>query len=205
MGMVDGVHADTADARPAVALGLVLVVGAAGLHDRLVNTATTGNDTDHGAAVRLDDLLGSGRKLDAGDTLVVVVADNGGKVARGAGKGTAVTQALLNVAHNGTFGHNTQRHHVADGQVGLTPAEHKLPSVHALGGDEGLRVPLEVVRVTELDLGEGSTTAWVVDDLADDTADVAVALGKVQAAQLGGSLAVGGVGLEDSSLSFTLR
>ena len=41
------VHGNTTDARPAVALRLVLVVGTASLEDGLVDTATAGNDSDH--------------------------------------------------------------------------------------------------------------------------------------------------------------
>lgn len=47
----------------------------------------------------------------------------------------------------------------------------------------------------EGDLGERSTTARVVDDVLHDTLEVAVALGVVQRAQLGSTLAVEGVRL----------
>jgi uncharacterized membrane protein len=42
--------------------------------------------------------------------------------------------------------------------------------------------------VTEGDLGERRASAWVVDDLLHDAADVAMALGVVEGAELGGSL-----------------
>jgi hypothetical protein len=51
-----------------------------------------------------------------------------------------------------------------------------LASVHALVGNEGLGVVLELVRVAEGDLGQRSTTTAVVDNLLDYTADVAIAL-----------------------------
>ena len=56
VGMLDGVHGHTAHLGPAVALRLVLVVRAAGLQHRLVNSAAAGHDADHGAVRRGDDL-----------------------------------------------------------------------------------------------------------------------------------------------------
>lgn len=204
MRMVNRVHAHTAHAWPAVALDLVLVVRTAGLHQRLVDAATSGYNTNGRTAVRLEHLLRSRRQLHTGDALVVVVAHNGGIVAGRAGKRAAVANLLLNVAHNGTLGHGADGKDVSDAQVGLLSAKDKLASVHALGGDEQGSLPLVRVRITELDLGEGSTTAGIVDDLADDTANVALALGKVQVAQLGSALAMVGVALEDTSLTLAL-
>ena len=51
-----------------------------------------------------------------------------------------------------------------------------LASVHALVGNEGLGVVLELVRVAEGDLGQRSAATAVVDNLLDYTADVAIAL-----------------------------
>jgi hypothetical protein len=48
------------------------------------------------------------------------------------------------------------------------PKKHKLASVY-LGGNERSRLPLVVVRITELNLGEGGHHG-IVDDL-DDTTD----------------------------------
>ena len=45
VGMVHGVHGHTTHTRPAVALGLVLVVGAAGLQEGLVDAATTSHNS----------------------------------------------------------------------------------------------------------------------------------------------------------------
>mmetsp|Transcript_25117 Transcript_25117/g.24868 ORF Transcript_25117/g.24868 Transcript_25117/m.24868 type:complete len:216 (+) Transcript_25117:256-903(+) len=202
--MVDGVHADTADVRPAVALGLVLVVGAAGLHDGLVGTATTGDDADGGAAVGRDDLLGARGQPDAGLVGLGVLAEDGGVVAGGAGERAAVADLLLDVADDGTLGEGVHGEDVADGEGGLLAAVDKLAGVETLGGDEGLLPQLVAVAVVEDDAGQGGTTAGVVDDLLDHSADVAVALNKVEGAQLGGTLPVVGVGLEDATRSLAL-
>ena len=51
MGMVDGVHSNTSNSGPGTsALGLPSVVGVTSLANRLVGSATTGNDTDHSSA-----------------------------------------------------------------------------------------------------------------------------------------------------------
>jgi hypothetical protein len=52
------VHGNTTDNGPAVALGLVLVVGTTGLEQGLVNAATTGNDTDDSTVGGSNDLCG---------------------------------------------------------------------------------------------------------------------------------------------------
>merc|ERR1712222_230080 len=57
VGMLYGVHGNTTDLGPAVALGLVLVVRGTGTEKRLVNATTTGDDTNDGTAVRLENLL----------------------------------------------------------------------------------------------------------------------------------------------------
>ena len=53
-------------------------------------------------------------------------------------------------------------------------------------------------------LRERSTTSRVVDDVRDDTLDVAMALGVVNSAELGSTLAVGVMRLEDGPASLSL-
>ena len=62
-GMLDGVHSNTTDLWPAVTLDLVFVVGTASLQERLVDTSTTGDDTNGSTAAGVEDLLGAGWKL----------------------------------------------------------------------------------------------------------------------------------------------
>ena len=170
----------------------------------------------------MDDLLGTGGELDAGLALVGVVADNGDVVTGGAAKSATVTNLLLDVGDDGTLRHNTERKDVADGQSSLLSGVDELASVHALVGDEGLGDLLELVGVAEDNLGEGSTTTYsisivsllilsfplslsssrrnwrrltgIVDDLADYTTEVAMALGVVEVAELGRSLVEARVG-----------
>lgn len=169
----------------------------------------------------MDDLLGARGELDAGLALIRVVADNGDVVAGGSAQSTTVTDLLLDVGDDGTLRHLTEGEDVADGQGSLLSGVDELAGVHAFVGDEGLGNLLESVGVTEDDLGERGTTtcksimvscrssncaqfvdfrrifgelASIVDDLADDTSKVAVALGIIEVSKLGRSLVQARVG-----------
>jgi hypothetical protein len=202
--VIDGVHGNTTSLGPAVALDSELVLGTRSLQERLVGTATTGNNADHATGAGVDDLLGTGGELDAGLALVGVVADDGDVVAGGTAQGAAVTDLLLDVGDDGTLGHGAQGQDVADGQGSLLSGVDELASVHAFVGNEGLGHLLESVGVAEDDLGEGGTTTRVVDDVADDTAEVSVALGIVEVAELGRGLVQARVGSEDGSTTLAL-
>ena len=190
--MVDGVHGNTTSLGPAVALDRELMLGTRGLEEGLVGTATAGDDADHATGVAVDDLLGAGGELDTGLALVGVVADDGDVVAGGAAESAAVAGLLLDVGDDGTLGDGAEREDVADGQGGLLAGVDELAGVHALVGDEGLLVLLELVGVAEDDLGEGRTTAGVVDDVLDYAPYVTVSLGVVEGSELGGGLSQAG-------------
>ena len=192
--MVDGVHGNTTSLGPAVALDSELMLGTRGLEEGLVGTATTSDDADHATGVAVDDLLGAGGELDTGLALVGVVADDGDVVAGGAAESAAVAGLLLDVGDDGTLGDGAEREDVADGQGGLLAGVDELAGVHALVGDEGLLVLLELVGVAEDDLGEGRTTAGVVDDVLDHAPYVTVSLGIIEGSELGGSLSEAGDG-----------
>jgi hypothetical protein len=150
----------------------------------LVGTSTTGNNTDHATDGALDDLLGAGRKLDAGLALVGVVADDGNVVARGTAERTTVANLLLDVGDDSSLRDGAEGEDVADGERGVLAGVDELAGVHALVGDEGLGVQLVAVGVAEDDLGQRRATAGVVDDLLHDTTDVSMALGEVEGAEL---------------------
>jgi len=71
---------------------------------------------------------------------------------------SAVTDLLLDVAHNRTLRERAQRKHVADVKHGLLTAVHKLTRVQTFGSDKRLSDLLVVVRVTECDTSKRSTT-----------------------------------------------
>ena len=192
--VIHGVHGNTTSLGPRVALDGELVLGTRSLEQRLVGTTTTGDDTDHTTGGVLDDLLGTGGKLDTGLSLIGVVADDGNVVTGGTTKSTTVTRLLLDVGNDGTLRDGGERKDVSDSQSGVLSGVDELTGVHALVGDEGLGDVLELVGVTELDLGERSTTAGVVDDLLHNTTSVSMTLGIVEGTELGRSLVETGVG-----------
>merc|ERR1712151_1467303 len=120
MRMLDGIHRNTSNLRPAVSLDLVLVVSVTSLEKRLIKTTTTSNNTDHSTASGRNGLLDTRRKLDAG-LVVITVGDDGGVVTRSTSEHTTVSSLALNVA---------------DGKLGLVTAVNKLSSVHALSSNE---------------------------------------------------------------------
>ena len=71
VGVINGVSCDTTNLGPLVALGPVLVAGTAGLGDGLVHTASTGDDADHGTAVRVHGLARAGGELDTGHGFII--------------------------------------------------------------------------------------------------------------------------------------
>jgi hypothetical protein len=204
VGMLNGVHGNTSNLGPAVPLHLVFVVGTTSLQDGLVDTASTGNDSDHGSVSRGDDLLGSRGQLDAGPLGVGVVGDDGGVVAGPAGQTTTISGLLLQVGDDGTFGHHTNWHNVSDGEVSLLSAVDELAGVHALGGHEQLLPDLVTVRIAEMDDGERGTTTGIVDDVLNDSLDVTITLGVINGPELGCSLPALGVSRENGSGTLTL-
>jgi hypothetical protein len=125
--------------------------------ERLVGTTTTSDDTDHSTGVARDDLLGTGWELDTGLALIWVVTDNGNVVSGGTTESTTVTDLLLDVGDDGTFWDGSERKDVSDGQGSVLTGVDELAGVHALVGDEGLGVELELVWVTEDNLGQWGT------------------------------------------------
>merc|ERR1712121_105822 len=193
VGMLDGVHGNTTHLRPAVTLDLVFVVGTSGLQHGLVDTSTTGDDANGSPVGGGDDLLGAG-----------VVGDNGGVVTGSTSNTATISGLLLQVGDDGTLGHLANWHDVTDGQLGLLSAVDELSSVHTFGGNEQFLPGLVPVWVTEVDDGQGCATTGVVDDVLDDTLDVAITLGVIDRTELGSALAVLDVGLEDRPSSLPL-
>jgi len=202
--VIHRVHSHTTNLGPAVTLGLVLVVDNSGLQEGLVDTTTSSDETDDGTGVGRDVLLGTRGKTDLGDGVVIVVRDDGGKVSRASGERSSVSDLTLDVADDGTFGQLSDGKDISHGEGGLLSGVDELSGVCSLGGDEKLLVQLVLEGVSEDDLSEGSSTSGIVDDVLDDSFDVAVSLSKVQDSVVGGTLSVVVVGLEDSSSSLSL-
>merc|ERR1712212_150079 len=149
--MLDGIHGHTTNLRPRVPLSLVLEVGSAGLQQRLIDSSSTGDDADHRAVAGRNRLLRSRWQFHFRPSHIRIVGDDGGVVAGGSGQFATISQFLLQLADDGSLGHGTNGHHVADGQTGFLAAVDKLSGVHTLDRDERLLALLESVRISELD------------------------------------------------------
>jgi len=139
-GMLDGVHSNTTNLRPAVTLNLVLVVGSASLEEGLVDTSTTGDDTDSSSASGVKDLLGTRWELDSGLASVGVVGDDDTGVSGALGKDTSVTDLGLDAAACSTFGHVADGHDVSDVKLGLLSGVDELAGGGTFGSNEDLVV-----------------------------------------------------------------
>jgi len=185
MRMVDGVHSNTSDSGPgSSSLGLPSVVGVSSLADRLVGSATAGNQADHGSAGAGHGGAGAGGKSHTGLLAVVGVADDDGGAAGGAREGASVTGLGLAVRDDGTFGEGVHGQDIADREIGLSTSVDELASEKTLNSDEILSAVLVLVGVSEDNLGERSATAGVVHDFLDDSLDVAFTLGEVKSSEL---------------------
>jgi hypothetical protein len=168
--MVDGVHSNTTSTGPAkrgistlsseiiprsslVTLGLEFVVCSAGFEQWLINTSTTGNDTNGSTGGARDGLLGARGKTDAGLIVIWRVADDSGVVARGSGKGTAVANLLLDVADDGTFWALSDGENISDVEGGLLATVDEGTRVETFSGDESLFLELVFVWVAEDNAG----------------------------------------------------
>lgn len=204
MGMLNWIHSNTTNLRPAVPLHSEFVVGITGLEKRLLSPTSTGNLPNHRTAAAGNNLLSTRWELDPGGVVVRVVADNDGVVTGAPSEDATIANVVFNIADDGTLGDRSDREDISDDESGLLTAVDELTGVHALGGDEELVLLLVAEGMAEGDLGEGGAAAGVVDDVGDDALEVAVALAEVEAAEAGGALAVVGVGLEDGARTLTL-
>ena len=119
--VVNGVHRYSTHSGPLVSLRPVLVERTAGLEKGLVGAAAAGDEADHGAAAVGQSLLAARREAHAGHAAVLVLGDDDGVVARGAGHLAAITGLGLDVADDGAFGDGGQGKDVADGELGCGP------------------------------------------------------------------------------------
>ena len=120
---------------------------------RLVCPSTSSNDPDHPTHRALDHLLRTTRQLDTSLSSIRVVSNDSDIVAAGPAQCTTITLLLLHIRHHGSFWHDTEWEHIADGERSVLASVDKLPGVHALVGDEGLGVELEAVGIAEDDFG----------------------------------------------------
>jgi len=203
-GMVNGVHDDRSDDGPHLPLGLEHPELLSSLQDGLFVTTSAADNADHGASVSIDGLTNTGGQFYSGGLSVLALTDNGGVGSRRSGELAGVSLLGFDVADQSTFGNAADGQDIADGELGLGSAIDILSSVHSFGGEVKLLDGLVAVRVAELDSSEGSASTGIVKDFSDDTTNVTVAFGEVEASESSGTDAVESAGFVDRALGVTL-
>jgi len=204
MRMLDGVHSDTSNSGPVLLLCLGFVVSVDGSQERLIASLSTSDNTNHSSAGSLDGFTNTGRKLDSGLAAIFGVTDDDTGGSGSAGEGTSVSEFGLNVSNDSAFGHGVNGENVSNLESGFLAGIDEHASVHALDGDEKLSSELVLVNVSELNLSERGSTAGIVDNILDDSLDVALSLSEIEGSEFGRGHSLVGVGCEDSAASVSL-
>lgn len=196
-GMVNGIHGNSSNSRPSLSESLHLVIDSTSLKDGLVDSFTGGNQTNHGSGVTSEGLSGTRRKLDSGLGKIVGVTDDDSGSTGASGQFTLITRLGFNVADGSTFGDLVDGEDVTSGEGSFISTVDELTSVHAFSSQEVGSLESIFIGVSEDDLGEGSTTAGIVEDLSNDTLDVTVLFSEIENSESSRSDSVVLVGLED--------
>jgi len=185
--MFNGVHSNTSDLWPAVTFDLVLVVSTSGLQHWLVNSTTTGDDTNSCSASGIQNLLGSTWQLDSSFASVGIVRDDDTGVARCFSQFASVANVTFDGTTSGTFWHGSDLHNVANVKGSFFTAIDGLASGQTFNGDHGFHSLSVFVRILKLDFGQWSTSARVMNDVFDNTFHVAMSFSIIQRSVLGSS------------------
>jgi len=195
--MVDGVHSHTTSTGPVVSLSLILMERPSSFKQRLINASPPSNNPNRRPRIPRHRLLRTARQPNPRLIIVRRMPNNRRIIPRRAGQGPAVAYLFLDVADDGSFRALRDGDDVADCEGGFFAAVDEGAGVQAFGCDEGFFTEFVPVGVAEDYAGEGCAATGVVDDLFDDSADVAVALCEVEVTQTGGLFVVVGVRFED--------
>jgi len=142
-------------------------------------------------------LSGTRGKLNSGLAEIIGVTNDGSAGSGASSQLSLITRLGFNVTDGSTFGDLVDGEDVTGGEGSFMSAVDELTSVHAFSSQEVGSLESIFIGVSEDDLGEGSTTAGIVEDLSDDTLDVTILLSEVENSESSGSDSVVLVGLED--------
>ena len=201
--VIDWVHSDTTDDWPGLALSGVLVVNVTGLEEWLLKTATTGDNTEHGAASRENEGLAAGWELDTGVAIIGVGDDTDG-VAGAAAIATTITWTVFDVANFHTFWDLAEWEDGASSKWSFWAAGDDLASVDAFWGDNASLFEGSLTFLLEDKASEWGATTWIVNEFLDNAVDDGGALGGIEWLVLGGALTVVSVSTEDITVTLTL-
>jgi len=196
-GMVNGVHGNSSNLRPSLSESSHLVVNSTSLKDRLINSFTGGNETDHSSGLTGEGLSGTGGKLDSGLAQIIRVTNDDSGSTGASGELTLITRLVFDVTDGSTFGDLVDGKDVTSGEGSLGTGIDELTSVHSFNSEEMVVLKSVLIRVSEDNLGKGSSTTGIMDDLSDDTLDVTILFSEIEYSESSGSDSVMLVGLED--------
>jgi len=186
--MLDWILGDTSHFWPAVSLHAELVVGSAGLEHWLVNSSATSDEAKHSSVSAAVKLLDTRWQLHSGFAGVRVVGNDGAVSTGGFGDLATVTGFLFKRAYDGTLWHLSNWHDVTDVELSFFTGMDELSGTNTLWADHGLSNLSVLVWILELNLGNWSTPAWIVDDILDKTLHKTLSLGIIETPQLCGAL-----------------
>jgi len=198
--MVNGIHGNSSNLRPSLSESLHLVVNSTSLEDGLINSFTGGNETNHSSGLTGEGLSGTRRKLDSGLGKIIGVTNDDSGSTGASGELALITGLVFDVTDGSTFGDLVDGEDVTGGEGSLVTGVDELTSVHSFNSQEMVVLKSVLIRVSEDDLSEGSTTAGVVDDLSDDTLNVTVLFSEIEDSESSGGDSVVLVSLEDGVL-----
>ncbi len=180
VGMVHGVHSHTSDSWESLSQSLELVEQSTSLHDRLLVSSSTGDDTNGGSAEPWDGLSGTWWESDSGSATIIWVSDNGGVGSWTSGVSTLVSDCGFDVADGGTFWDSVDWEDVTGGDGSFSASEYILSGVGSFSSEEIFGVMFIFIRVSEIDFDEWAATSWIVEDSSDDSLDVSFSFDKIK-------------------------
>merc|ERR1712166_1601547 len=185
MRMLDGVHSNTSNSGPVLLLGLGFVVSGDGSQERLIASLSTGNDTNHGSEDPWTDLrtpegslILDLRPSSEGPMMIPEVPEARARVPLS----PSLASMLAIIVPSG-MELTGRMFPVLEGGFLTGIDEHA--SVHVLDGDEVFSSELVLVNVAELNLSERGSTSGIVDNILDDSLNVALSLSEIEGSEFG--------------------
>jgi len=204
MGMFNWVHCNTSNSWPVISLSTCLEPGVSGLEEGLIGSLSTSADANHGSANALDALSGSGWESNSGLPAVVGVTDDNSWCAWGSGESSSVSEFTFTVWDDGTLWHLIHWKNISNGERCFCAGIDELACVHSFDSDEVLNSLLVSVCISEGNLREWGTSAWVMNDVLHNTLHIPLSLNEVQGSEPGWSDSVSAARLENKTTSVSL-
>jgi len=115
-GMVNGIHGNSSDLGPSLSESSHLVVNSTSLKDRLINSFSGSNKSNHSSSLTGKGLSGTGRKLDSSLAQIIRVTNDDGGSTGASGELTLVARLVFDVTDGSTFGDLVDGEDVTSGQ-----------------------------------------------------------------------------------------